>query len=266
MSIKKSVLHTIINGLFAATLFLFAGCDNGDISDNKLPAPENLTVSSITSDSAVVSWKAVDNARLYYISWRAEGYDWDSEIVYPVEPSQVISSNKTTPDAARFIISVKNPDETYTVTFNNLYCDHNYKVEVSAMPREDDDREESNPSKKSFKTLPEVIPAGELKRPENVQIKIDSQKASARVSWDAVEGAAYYDINLKYITDYYYDIPETVIEINRTVPASQLFVEDSSMTSFKDVDVIWYKVAARNSDFSDPCRWSKDEYIRLPRK
>ena len=265
MIIKKSILHTIINSLFATTLFLFASCNNGNMADKKLPTPKNLTVSSITSDSAVISWDAVENARLYYIRYQAEGYEWDYEIVYPVDQSQVISSNKTIPDINSLIFLVKNSDETYTMTFYNLFCDHNYTVEVSAMPHEEDSLEESNPTKKTFRTLPEVIPEGELKRPENVQIEVDSEKPCVKVSWDAVEGAVYYDIYLKYAINRDY-MPDDKVLITRTVPASQTFVEDSSMSGLGDVYAAWYKVAARNSDFSDPCRWSKYKYVIIPRK
>ena len=259
MNIKKSILHTIINVSLAGIISLFFSCDNGFFGGNKLPSPKNLTVSSITSDSAVVSWKAVDNARLYYIAVRAEGYDWTGDVVYPVDSGD-------SEETARLIFSEKNTDNTYCVNLNNLYYDHNYEVEVSAKPYDDDSYKDSDASKVTFKTLQEVIPAGELTRPENVKIEVNKEESKVKVSWDAVEGAAYYDIDLSYVTDYYYDMPDREVTIIRTVPASQTFIEDSTMSSLSDVDVVWYRVAARNSGFSDPCRWSKNQYIRLPRK
>ncbi len=259
MRIKKSILHTIINVLIAGLISLFFSCNNGLFSDNKLPSPKNLTVSSVTSDSAVVSWEAVDNARLYYIAVRAEGYDWTGDAVYPVDSDD-------SEETARLILTGKESDNTFKVTLNNLYYDHNYEVEVSAMPYDDDSYEESDPARTSFKTLQEVIPQGELKRPENVRIEIFKEQSKIKIQWDAVEGAAYYDIDISYVTDYYYGVPDRIVDIAHTVPASQTFLEDLSMSSLSDVDVIWYRVAARNSDFSDPCRWSKNQYIRLPRK
>lgn len=265
MRIKKSILHTIIINVLIAGLFpLFFSCNNGFFANKKLPSPKNLTVSSITSDSAVVSWEAVDNTRVYYIALRAEGYSWTGDVVFPVDSSQDTGENDSAA-TGRFIISEKNTDNTYKLTLNNLYYDHNYEVEVSAMPYEEDSFEESKPSKTTFKTLQEVIPAGELKRPENVKIETIPKKSTVKISWDAVEGAAFYDINLTYITDYYWEGPDREFEITRTVPASQTFLEDSSMSSLNNVDVIWYRVAARNSDFSDPCRWSKNKSIMLPR-
>ena len=231
MIFKRKCLFTIIV-LSTISLSLFISCNKESFLNGltELDKPKNLKVSDITSDKATVSWSAVENAYIYEVEWTAKNFE-------KMQSDWVM---------------------TNSIVLNDLYFDNQYTVSVRAQ---------SNPNSKeycdsdwvtcSFTTLPDVIPQDGFARPVNVNAKYDSKKKILTVSWDAVEGAAFYDISIEYTTKKSYR-PNTYKLVN-TVSATQTSYTETNILG----DEVWIKVAARNKDFSDSCRWSNDFYLKL---
>ena len=229
---KKSYLHAIILGSVIISAILFAGCKNGGGEYKTLPVPSNLTVSDITADGAKLSWSKVDNAYCYYIMYCPEGYEiWTCTETFKTE-----------------------------YTLNNLYNESEYTVLVQAVANRKSEVEISSDfAKKTFKTLADVVPENELARPKNVKGVFNDKKTALTVSWDAVENAVYYDIYLDYTVKHRDTPPDDDVLFYYTVPATQTSYTIENILEFNKISI---KVAARNKDFSDSCRWSKDVYIK----
>ena len=106
--------------------------------------------------------------------------------------------------------------------------------------------------------LKDIPSAGELARPSNVNAQFDKAKTTVKISWDAVEGASYYDVSLEGHDSY--DSYWTIFKVIKTVPATQTECVYAEAVAGP---YIYIKVAARDSDFSDSCRWSKDFVLEL---
>ena len=221
----------LINFLFILSIFSLIGCKNGPFASNVLEVTKNLTVSEITSESAKITWSKVDNAYCYEVYYQPEGYEaWYKIDTFKTE-----------------------------CTLDNLFSDENYTVSVQANSDFHNNKYfPSDYAKKSFRTLVEVLEEKELFRPKNLKAEINSDKTTLTVSWEAVEDAVYYDVYLEYVLKYRGPEPDKEISFIYTVPATQTSFKDDSVPLFKKVSI---KVAARNKDFSDSCRWSK--YIWL---
>lgn len=230
ISAKNSIYRLIMVLTFFSTVILFTGCANISFNAKIIKKPKNLKVSSITSETATVSWSPVKNAGYYFLTITAKGY----------EKQETRSTSKTSYD------------------LYNLYFDQDYTVSVVAA----DSYLANSISYKStvnFTTLPDVTPEGEFNRPQNVKPVFNAEKNELTVSWDAVPDAAYYDIYLEYVYSYRAPPPDKHTGYVFTVPATQTTFTDKPQLS-KEVCV---KVAARNKDFSDSCRWSKDIFLKL---
>ena len=210
--------------LFCAILssFLFLSCIFN--IKTSLNPPLDIQVSKITSNSAVVTWSSVKHAGSYEVMWTTKGnVSWNYIIVY----------------------------ETGT-KLEDLSFDQDYTVQVCANPS--DSAVFYGPSEYNgidFKTLMDDTPEGELARPTNITASFNEDNSALKVTWGAVEGASYYDLDFEFSYPY---SPET-IKILKTVPASQT---EFTYTGTMYTNVVSLKIAARNSDFSDTCRWSKE--------
>ena len=187
---------------------------------------------SITSNSAEVSWSPVADTYHYEVKYLPAGYDeWKTSYT---------SKN--------------------SYTLYDLYPEHDYTIKVRACPPTDEESTASSDfAKKDFKTLIEVIPDGELDRVKNVKASINEAKTTVNISWDAVAEASFYDIVLEYIEEYSWQ-PDEIYTITKTVSASQTSIVDTNVGLGKKLHI---KVAARNFEFSNECRWSKDLYFSL---
>lgn len=222
---KKSVIVFCV--LLCSILFL--SCSN--IYFFSLDNPRNIKVHSITSNSAEVSWPPVKKAAYYEVMWQMkDSSDWAYETV-----------------------------RTNHFCIKDLWYDQEYVVQVASFPDEKDSKlyAPSDYVKQSFKTLGDVPPAGELARPGNTRASINNTKTAITVNWDAVQNAAYYDICFEFMNSY---SPVVELRVVKTVPVSQTeFVYTEALPGSKVI----IKIAARNSDFSDSCRWSKDIILSL---
>ena len=204
------------------TSLLFLGCIFG--GKTKLDSPINIKVSDITSDSALVTWSSVKNADSYEVMWTKKGYEvWD-------------------------FASVKEK----SLKLEGLNFDQDYTVQVCANPSEGSAFYTSSDYNKSdFKTLMDQTPEGEFTRPSNITASFNKDRSAITVSWDAVEGAFYYDINFEFGESY----SPVKYRIPKVVPASQT---DFTYAGTLYGNYVNISVAARNYDFSDSCRWSRE--------
>ncbi len=207
------------------TSFLFLSCIFG--IKVSLDSPKNIKVSDVTSNSALVTWSSVKNADSYEVMWTRKG-------------------NETWSFATVKENGIKLEDLTF---------DQDYTVQVCANAAEGSLLYTSSEYNGiDFKTLMDETPEGEIARPSNVTASFNKDKSAITVSWDAVEGAFYYDINFEFSESY----SPAKYKIPKTVPASQTdFTYEGTLYG----NYVNISVAARNSDFSDTCRWSRE--IRL---
>lgn len=222
MNLKMSINKKNPTVFIIIVCFLFLSCTN--IYFGELEVPEGVQVTSITSDSAVVSWKSVGKAKYYDVTWKIKGSEsWAGSILV----------------------------EDIHYQIEELVYNQEYIVKVAALfENKTGNLFMSEYVTTSFTTLEDVPPEGELARPNNVVAKYNKDESTITISWDAVKDAAYYDINIKDENPYYYGPGLDIVKI---VPAEKTeFVYKDSIPTNKMV----IKVAARNSDFSDACRWS----------
>ena len=228
---KQKLLLNILIILFLP--LLFTACPDVSFYENQLKVPENLKVSSITSNSATISWTPVKQAVSYEVSWFKGNSD--------------TGGYKQTWEAS--------------VVLDELDYDESYKVLVRAMPADNDN--DTIPSayvQTTFKTKEDEAPAGEYARPHNIKLVLDDTKKKITVSWDSVEGAVYYDVVLEYTQKYDYRPDESFV-IMYTVSATQ--TTSITVPNRKLGQLVNCKIAARNSHFSDTCRWSKPVALKL---
>lgn len=204
------------------TSFLFLSCIFG--IKVSLDSPKNIKVSDITSNSALVTWSSVKHAQSYEVMWtRKDNESWDFARV-----------------------------KENGIMLEGLTFDQDYTVQVCANASENSvfyTSSEYNGT--DFKTLLDATPEGELARPTNIKASLNKDNSTITVSWDAVEGALYYDLNFEFFEDY----SPAKYKIVKTVPASQISFTYTGTLYGKYVNI---SVAARDSDFSDSCRWSKE--------
>lgn len=207
------------------TSFLFLSCIFG--IKVSLDSPKNIKVSDITSNSALVTWSSVKNADSYEVMWTRKG-------------------NETWSFATVKENGIKLEDLTF---------DQDYTVQVCANAAEGSLLYTSSEYNGiDFKTLMDETPDGEFARPANVTASFNKDKSSITVTWAPVEGASYYDINFDFRERY----SPTSYKIPKTVPASQT---EFTYTGTMYGSYVNISVAARNSDFSDTKRWSRE--VRL---
>jgi hypothetical protein len=222
MSLKINIYKKTFTVFFIIICFLFLSCTN--VYFGNLEVPENVKVTSITCDSAVVGWKSVRKAKYYDVTWQIKGSKY-------VAGSMIV-------------------EDIHCQLEDLVYCQE-YIVKVAALfENRTGNLFMSDYVTTSFTTLEDVPPEGELARPNNVVAKYNKDESTITISWDAVKDAAYYDINIKDENPYYYGPGLNIVKI---VPAEKTeFVYKDSIPTNKMI----IKVAARNSDFSDTCRWS----------
>ena len=211
-----------IFGLGLILPVLFLSCMNFGFA---LDTPANIKVTNITSDSAFVSWSSVRKADFYEVMWQIKGeVGWSYERV-----------------------------QTNCIQLKDLWDSQDYIVQVCALQKEGSNLyTDSDYAKKAFKTLADIPPEGELARPANFKPVFNSDKSAITITWEAVQGAAYYDICFECGTGY---SPETLLKVIKTVPASETqFVYNEALPGRR----IIIKIAARDEDFSNSCRWSKE--------
>lgn len=220
----KNIKNFLCAGLF---LLLFSGCQNIFTFTKSPSAPKKLSVKNITSESAVVTWQAAKNAGSYEVVWLKKGRDSGPGItVYKTR-----------------------------VELTELEYDEEYTVLVRAMP--DSYSDKVNPShyvKINFKTKDDIAPEGGFIRPRNVKIQLDDSN-KIKLSWDPVENAVYYDIELEYQTSKQENIP---IKYTVSAVSTEFIVEN-----LKYGNAVVCKIAARNSDLTDSCRWSKPVSLEI---
>lgn len=223
MKKQKLLLNYLIILLIS---LLFTACPGTNFYKYQLKVPENLKVSSITSNSATISWTPVKQAVRYEVSWFKGNSDTGGyKVVYEA-----------------------------SVVLDELDYDESYKVIVRAMPvSSDGDTIPSAYVQTTFKTKEDEVPEGEYARPHNIMLAFDDAKKNITVTWDAVEGAEYYDVSLTYAQKYDYRPDENFV-IVYTVSASEKSI---TVPNRKLGQVVKCKIAARDSSFSDTCRWSK---------
>ncbi|MCR5766178.1 MAG: fibronectin type III domain-containing protein [Treponema sp.] len=234
MAFRKNIIGRFcLLILLTALSVFFAACSNILWGINR-EAPKNLRVSSITADSAVLSWNPVNKASKYEIMWRTDndGNYWKSDIINA--------------EAG-----------TNSFTIDNLLYEREYKVQIAAMFEKGNNQYVmSDYATISFKTLKDIPPSGELARPGNVKASFNQDKTAISISWDGVEAAVYYDVNLKS-DELYFHAPR--LNVLNTVAAPKT---EYIYSGFLPESRIVIKVAARNSDFSDSCRWSYEVEVK----
>lgn len=217
----KITVTTVVSIITILSSFLFCSCL---FYQESLDNPENVIITDITSESAVVSWTAVPNAALYEILWAPEGINsWEFQ-------TTVYTKLKLT----------------------ELIEDETYSVKIFAIPADTSRYTSTSFTVKNFTTLVELFPAGELARPRNVTLTLNAEKTNAQISWDAVEGASYYDIKCTYTVH-----QDSTQEKTVTISADQTSFIDTGINKYSKIE---YCVAARDADFSnlnEKCHWSK---------
>jgi hypothetical protein len=230
---KNTIVRFSFLILLTTLSVFFTACGNILWGINR-EAPKNLRVSSITADSAVLSWNPVNKASKYEIMWKTDndGNYWKSDIINA--------------EAG-----------TNSFTIDNLLYEREYKVQIAAMFEKGNNQfVMSDYATTSFKTLKDIPPSGELARPGNVKASYNQDKSAINISWDGVESAAYYDVNLKS-DELYFHAPR--LNVLNTVAAPKT---ECIYSGFLPKSRIVIKVAARNSDFSDSCRWSYEVEVK----
>lgn len=231
MTLRKNIsgrFYFVI--LLIAVSVFFTACDTFFLGISK-EAPSNLRVSSISPESAVILWNPVNKASKYEVNWKTKEEEyWQMDIVSA---------------------------EANSFKIENLLNEREYMVKIAAMfDIKNNQYVLSDYSSTSFKTLKDIPPSGELAKPGNVKASFNKDKSAIIISWNAVEGAAYYDINLKS-DELYFHAPR--LNVLNTVAASKT---EYIYSGFLPESRIVIKVAARNSDFSDSCRWSYEVEIK----
>ena len=225
MNRKIGLYKKLYTFSIAIVSLFFLSCDFIPGFASRLDTPQKLEVSSVTSESAVVFWSAVKNAVYYDVMWQRKNEEvWQNEIT-----------------------------TSTSIQLNDLYYSQEYTVQVAAMPENDSQKYViSEYAKTNFSTLEDIPPQGQLARPNNIQAVFNEDESAITISWDAVTEAVYYDIDIESYETY---MPGVVFKTRKTVTASktQLIYTDKMLGTS-----IIIKVAARNSDFSDSCRWSKE--------
>ena len=234
MAFRKNIIGRFCLLILLTVLSVFfAACGNILWGINR-EAPKNLRVSSITADSAVLSWDEVNKASQYEIKWQT-GIDGSNAHSYIVNAESGINS----------------------FTIDNLIYEREYKVQIAAMFETGNNQYVmSDYATTSFKTLKDIPPSGELARPGNVKASYNQDKSAINISWDGVEAAAYYDVNLKS-DELYFHAPRLNL-LNTVVAPKTEYI----YSGFLPESRIVIKVAARNSDFSDSCRWSYEVEVK----
>ena len=223
MSSRNTISKRLLILFFIISCSVFVGCNN--IFLEKREAPKDLKIFSITSDSAEISWSSINKASLYDVMWKIKGDNkWAGSMCV----------------------------ETNHCQLNNLLYNQEYVVKVAALYKyKSDNYLMSDYISSEFKTLEDIPLEGELARPNNFKASFNKEKTAITISWDAVEGASYYDINIREDKLNFY---EPGLNILKTVPAEKTeFVYTGALPKNKKIII---KVAARNSDFSNNCRWS----------
>ena len=185
----------IVIVLFTALIIILSGCEGLMFDPKNLDAPKNVKATKITCNSAVVSWQPVDNADYYDINWYAiDGYG--------AYGSKVTNDNG--------------------IMLNDLLPEQTYSFSVMANPHSDSKKYmPSTTTTITFTTLEEPTPEGQFDRPKNVSVAKNNKGDGIKISWDAVEGAVYYNICLEYEPNFgktvkkYYEIkaPQTSYEV-----------------------------------------------------
>ena len=207
--------------------FFFLSCIFG--IKTELNTPKNVKVSDITSNSAVVTWSSVKHAESYEVMWTMKGNEsWSYKTVYETG-----------------------------IKLEDLFFDQDYTVQVCANASGNSAFYTSSEyNGTDFKTLLDETPEGELARPTNIKASLNKDNSTITVSWDAVEGASYYDLNFEFFEDY----SPAKYKIVKTISASQTSFTYTGTLYGKYVNI---SIAARDSDFSDSCRWSKEVQLKL---
>lgn len=239
---KRKIIKTLTILLFIIFSMSFTSCLFSllakSLSTTSLPSPRNISYGDITSDHAAIYWTKVTAEKEYTsIYYEVLYYSLGSEYKYSTTTS-----------------------ETY-IYLENLDWDETYKVNIRACSLSSEYKP-SNYVSTQFKTLDNPAPAGALQRPANVKAEYTASKTGIKVSWNPVDNAAYYDIKCSYrlYRSESKNGPKVISEKTITVPASQLSVIDDQVNKG---DVTYYSVAARNTDFSNTCWWSKSTRIKL---
>ena len=229
MSLKISIYKKIyiLFSIVCSICSLFLSCESQFLGG--LEMPKGIIVSSITSEAAVIFWSPVNKAKYYDVMWKLkESDDWTG--------SKLVEENHCQLEDLLY-------NQEYDVKVGSMY---EYKSGEYLM---------SDYASSSFKTLPDVPAEGELARPNNVKARYNEDKSAIIISWDSVEGESYYDINLREDKMIYYS---SGLNVLKTVAAEKTeLIYDGRIPDNK----IIIKVAARDSDFSDTCRWSYEVYL-----
>ena len=199
-----------------------------------LGSPENLTVTDITDESAVVSWTAVRGAAVYEIMWSLKDNDWWS--------FERITGT--------------------TFKLTELLAEETYTVKVCAFSEDTESHICSNQTIKEFTTLEKKYPAGEFAPPKNVKLTPNEEKTNVTITWDAVEGAAYYEIKCCY--EFYSSEEEKYVTQERivTVNADQTSFTDTGINEYYESV---YCVIANDENFSntgDKLHWSETVKVK----
>ncbi len=193
---------------------------------------QNLRVEDVSSDSALILWDSVENATQY----------------------QIIVKNISSENFQKFFYTSETSFQA-----QGLEWAESYEISVNARPSDSDffRYTEGPDTSITFKTKTPLVPAGELSRPENLKALV--KNGTVTLSWGSVEAAAFYDIQREYWKDESHFFMDGIENI-KCIKASE--------TTYTDVLPegtirVFYKVCARNSNFSNTCYWSEKLYLKF---
>ena len=235
---RKSIKRIISGGLCAFSMLMITAC--GMMAQIPLDKPENVRVTEITDNHALVSWDRVANA-------------FDYEV-------RIFKEDGTAGDVYNF------PSEP-RVEYKELEWDESYTVIIK--PRASgtiwDKYTFGETASVTFKTDMPVEPEGQFARPKNVKAVYDSKTKTINVSWDKVEGAAFYEVKCEYFMIDPNGVERILEDITQGVEAPDTSFVDNwiNVKKLKDVRKVFYTVWSRDERLEGEKNKSKKAVVRI---
>ncbi len=235
---RKSIKRIVFGGFCVFSMLIIASC--GMVVRIPLDKPENLKVTDITHDQAIVTWDSVPNTNTYEVEvFKADGSDVKT-LYFPSDSRVEIKSLEW--------------DETYVVSVTprasgTIWDKYTYGETASVR----------------FKTNVPGVPEGQFSRPQNVKAVYDCNTKKINVSWDKVENAAFYEIKCEYSMITATGVERVNEDRIQLVEAPDISFIDNYINEkkLKDVRKVYYTVWARDAKLESEKNESKKIFVRI---
>lgn len=236
---KDKLIQKIVFTLITFFMILMVtSC--GLVAQIPLDKPENIRVTDITEDHAIVIWNSVPNAN-----------DYEVEVI------KVDGAERG---------GVYYPSDSH-VEIDYLEWDEAYIVKIT--PRASgtiwDKYTFGESATASFRTKMPGVPEGEFTRPQNVKAEYNKSTKDFTVSWDKVDGAVFYEVKCEYYTISDYGVEQLLDDRIQVIAAPETSFVDTWINDkkLKEVRRAYYTVWARDAKFESEKNESKRIHVKI---